>query len=417
MADSSSDPESQKQKGIFGVSKTVFTLGIVSLLTDISSEMLVPVIPQFLKSVLRASGSSIGLIEGIAESTASILRVWAGYLADRTGRPKLLTVMGYALSALSKPFLVFAGSWPQVLGVRFADRFGKGIRSAPRDVLIAAASDKQNRGRAFGLHRAMDTTGAMLGPVVVIAILWIMSRGHGLGALETASRSVYFTIFAVASIPALAAVVVLALFVPEKPHAESTATAPSLSLKSLPKNYRLFLIILMLFSLGNSSDAFLVLKATSKEAVDMGFLQFMLVWIAYNALQAIVSFRSGILSDKIGRKPLIIAGWVIFSSCYFGIAHVSSSGGIWFWYCIYGVYYGLTEGLLKAFTVDMVPETLRGTALGVFYTAAGLALLPASVIAGRLWDINPNYPFYFGSITAIVAALLLLLFVDTKVRG
>jgi len=409
--------ETRVKKTIWGVSHSVFVLGIVSLLTDISSEMLVPVIPQFLKGVLGASGTSIGAIEGIAESTASLLRVWAGYLADRFGRPKLLTVCGYALSALSKPFLIFATAWPHVFAVRFADRFGKGIRSAPRDVLIAAASDENTRGRAFGLHRAMDTTGAMLGPVVVIAILWIMSRGHGIKALESADKSVFLTIFIVAAIPALLAVLVLAIFVPEQKRDSKLAKPPSISLKALTTQFKIFLAILVVFSIGNSSDAFLVLKATSKETVGMSLFSFMLVWIAYNALQAMVAFRSGILSDRIGRKPLIIAGWFVFSACYFAIAHVSTAKGIWLWYLIYGIYYGLTEGVLKAFAVDLAPAHLRGTALGVFHTAIGLALLPASLIAGKLWDINPSFPFYFGAITSLIAACGLILFVKIPAKN
>lgn len=400
----------KEKKTILGVSQNVFVLGIVSLLTDISSEMLVPVIPQFLRGVLGASGTNIGIIEGIAESTASLLRIWAGYLADKFGRPKLLTICGYGLSAISKPFLIFANTWPDVFAVRFADRFGKGIRSAPRDVLIASSSTEDNRGRSYGLHRAMDTIGAMLGPVVVIVILWIVAHGKGIGSLESVGRNVFLTIFIVAAIPALLAVLVLAMFVPEEKRDPTKARKPEINLKALSPQLKIFMAILVVFSIGNSSDAFLVLKATSKEAVGMSLFSFMLVWIAYNALQAVVAFRSGILSDKIGRRPVLIAGWLVFSLCYFAIARVTTATGIWIWYMLYGVYYGLTEGVLKAYAVDLAPVHLRGTVLGAFHMALGLALLPASLIAGRLWDINPSLPFYFGAATSLVAVCGMLIF-------
>ncbi|MCE5324120.1 MFS transporter [bacterium] len=402
-----------ERRKILGVGKTVFTLGIVSFLTDVSSEMLIPIVPQFLKFVIGASTLSIGLIEGIAESTASILRVWAGYLADKSGRPKLLTAIGYGLSSLTKPFYLLAASWPDVLGIRFADRFGKGIRSAPRDVLIADAVDESNRGRAFGLHRAMDTAGAALGPLIILIIVWMLIGRATPHALGTRNRSIYHVIFLAATVPAVLAWLVLVIFVPEKAHKDST-TRPDINLSSLDRRFKLFLVIVTLFAIGNSSDAFLVLRARSAP-INMGFLEFLWVYVVFNAVSALVSLRSGIISDKIGRRPVIIAGWLVFSIVYAAMARINTTMGVWIWFTIYGIYYGMTEGILRAYAIDLAPANLRGTAVGAYYTFTGVALLPASIIAGFLWDkIGPSAPFYYGAATSLIATVMLALFVKPR---
>ena len=407
----------KEERKILGVSLTVFKLGIVSLLTDISSEMLVPIIPQFLRFVLGTPGELIGLIEGIAESTASILRVYAGYLADKFGRPKLLTVIGYGLSAVSKPFLVFSTSWSQVLGVRFADRFGKGIRSAPRDVLIADASDEADRGRAFGLHRAMDTLGATLGPLVVIILVVGFFGQKFLTAPGREHIQMYRLIFIVAAVPAVLGWLVLTLLVPEDRKEDHNAQKPVLKLSAFDKQYKIFLAIITLFAIGNSSDAFLVLRATSKP-IGMNMLHFLTLYVSFNAVQALVSYRSGIFSDKIGRKPIAVLGWLIFSIVYFMIARTDTQTGMWVWFIIYGIYYGMTEGILRAFAVDLAPVHLRGTAIGAYYTFTGLALLPASLIAGFLWDrVGYSAPFYYGAATSFSAAILLWFFVKAPVSN
>jgi MFS family permease len=398
-------------KKILGVNPTVFALGIVSFLTDVSSEMLVPVVPQFLRFIVGASAFNIGLIEGIAESTASILRVWAGYLADKFGRPKLLTVIGYGLSALSKPFFIVANSWPDVLGIRFADRLGKGIRSAPRDVLIADATEEHARGRAFGFHRAMDTAGAALGPLIILFLLWLFAGGLLPEELGKDQRSVYNLVFIAAAIPAILGWLTLVIYVPERKREEGAVQRPQLKLSALDNRFKTFLAIVTLFSIGNSSDAFLILRATSAP-INMGFLAFLWVYVVFNALSAFVSLRSGILSDRIGRKPVVVTGWLVFSLVYLAMARVTTPTGMWIWFIIYGVYYGMTEGVLRAYAVDLAPSHLRGTAVGAYYTFSGLALLPASLIAGYLWDqIAPSAPFYYGSATSAVAAVLLLVFV------
>ena len=407
MSNSGSD------RKIFGVSKTVFTLGIVSFLTDVSSEMLIPIIPQFLKFVIGASTLSIGLIEGIAESTASVMRVWAGYLADKSGRPKLLTVIGYGLSSLTKPFFLIAASWPDVLGIRFADRFGKGIRSAPRDVLIADATDESTRGRAFGLHRAMDTAGAALGPLIILLLVWLLIGRAAPHALGTHSRGLYNLIFLAAIVPAVLAWLVLAIFVPEKKMSCDSAK-PKIDLSALDKRFKIFLAVVTLFSIGNSSDAFLVLRARSAP-IHMGFLPFLWVYVAFNALSALVSLRSGILSDKIGRRPVIIVGWLVFAVVYTAMARITTPLGVWIWFIIYGIYYGMTEGILRAYAVDLAPAHLRGTAVGAYYTFTGVALLPASIIAGFLWNrFSPSAPFYYGAATSFAAAVLLAVLIKSR---
>lgn len=408
----------QGERRIAGVSKTVFTLGIVSLLTDISSEMLIPIVPQFLMFAIGASTPIIGLIEGVAESTASILRVYAGYLADKSGRPKMLTVIGYGLSAVSKPFYVLSSTWPHVLAIRFADRFGKGIRSAPRDVLIAGTTPENERGRAFGLHRAMDTTGAMLGPLIIVLLVTFFFGREFLLAPGARDRPIYHMIFIAAAVPAILGWLVLAIFVKEKRRADGPAKPPEIRLSALDKRFRVFLGIVTLFSIGNSSDAFLVLKATSRPedgGVGMHMIAFLWVYVAFNALSALVSLRGGIVSDRIGRRPVIIVGWLVFAVVYFAMARVSTPLGIWAWFLVYGVYHGLTEGMLRAYAVDLAPEHLRGTAVGAYFTFTGLALLPASVVAGGLWSrFGSGAPFYYGSATALAAALLLMVAVRPR---
>lgn len=407
----------EKQRKILGVSSTVFTLGIVSLLTDVSSEMLVPIIPQFLKFAVGASMLNIGLIEGVAECVASVLRVYAGYLADKFGRPKMLTVIGYGLSALSKPFYLMAHSWPDVLGIRFADRFGKGIRSAPRDVLIADTTPQEQRGKAFGLHRAMDTTGAMLGPIIIAVLVMAFFGQQFLTAPGEKHRDVYQLIFIAAAVPAVLGWLVLVLFVPEHRREDGEAKRPEIKLSGLDSRFRLFLLIVTLFSIGNSSDAFLVVRATSRP-ISMGLITFLWVYAVFNGLSALVALRSGVISDKIGRKPVIVVGWLIFSVVYFAMARITTPAGVWIWFIIYGAYYGMTDGMLRAFAVDLAPAHLRGTAVGAYFTFTGVALLPASLIAGFLWDrVGPSAPFYYGAATSLAAAIALALLIKPNPRA
>lgn len=395
------------ERKIFGISKTVFTLGIVSFFTDISSEMLVPILPLFITFVLGASGEALGAIEGVAETTSQLLRVWAGYLADKSGRPKLLTSLGYGLSALAKPFLIITTAWPQVFGIRFAERFGKGIRSAPRDVLIANTTDEDSRGRAFGFHRAMDTAGATLGPLVVLGIGWWFFGHQFLTTPGKEHASIYRLIFMVAAVPAVIGWLVLQFGVKELRPEHGKVQKPQLHLAGFDPGFKTFLVVLAIFGIGNSSDAFLILRATSKP-IGMNLFSFLLLYVAFNAFSTIVALRSGILSDKIGRKPVILTGWLVFFASYLGIALSKTPTGIWVWFTVYGAYYGMTEGMLKAFAVDLAPKNLRGTAVGTFYTVSGLAALPASLMAGYLWrSVSHSAPFFYAAGTSLLAALLL----------
>lgn len=315
---------------------------------------------------------------------------------------------------MSKPFFLLATSWPYILGIRFADRFGKGIRSAPRDVLIADATEEAARGRAFGFHRAMDTAGATLGPLIILLLLFYLGEGFIVAPSEK-HRGLYNMIFIAATVPAVLGWLVLTIFVPERKREDHAVGKPELKLSALDRRFKIFLGIVTLFAIGNSSDAFLVLRATSplnKGGVGMSFVTFLGVYVAFNAISALVAARIGILSDRIGRKPFVVAGWLIFSAVYFAMARVSTQTGVWVWFVIYGIYYGLSEGMLRAMAIDLAPPFLRGTAVGAYFTFSGLALLPASLIAGFLWDnVSPAAPFYYGAITSLTAALLLAVLV------
>jgi len=391
----------EKSHGRLGISKTVVILGIVSLFTDISTESIYPLIPLFLTQVLHAQVSAVGLIEGIAESTACLLRVFSGWLSDILGNRKWLTVGGYALSALSKPLLAICGSWSDVLGLRFMDRAGKGIRTAPRDALIADAAADDKRGISFGFHRAMDSLGATLGPL--IAFLFV-----------TAGVSDYRRLFLLAFIPAGLGVLVLLAFLREPVcKRSSNYEVPSIRLSSFERPFKLFLLVTTLFAIGNSSDAFLVLRAAQ---FGLGFPLILLVYVLFNVVDSTLATFTGALSDKIGRRNVVIAGYLLFGAIYAGFAVGHSPHLIWVLFALYGFYNALTHGVQKAFASDLISPSMRGTGLGVYNTLTGIALLPASLVAGYLWDvIGPSAPFYYGAGTAIVSALLLAIFFKSGV--
>ncbi len=383
----------------------IWFLTIGSFLTDVSSEMLTNLVPLFLYNVLGVQTSIIGLIDGIAETTASLVKIYSGALSDRLGKRKFITVLGYTLSTLSKPFLYFATTWEWVLGVRFSDRVGKGIRTAPRDALLADSAKSDQRGLAFGLHRAGDTAGAFVGLGIAALIIWLTQSG----AAELTRHT--FQIVVLASIiPAILAVLVLALGVKEVAAARKDKNGlPTLSWKAFDKRFRVFLIVVIIFTLGNSSDSFIVLRGQNR---GLSVLQIMGMLMTFNAVYSLLAGPLGSLSDRIGRRRLMLIGWTIYGLVYLGFALSNTGAQIWVLFGIYGIYYALTEGVAKALVADIVPPEQRGTAYGLFNAAIGFSALPASLIAGILWQVvSPAAPFVFGASLALIAGFLLLTWV------
>ena len=398
----------QPRPGWRGLPRNVWVLSATSFLTDVSSEMILNLLPLFLANVLGAGTAVIGLIEGLAETTASVLKVFSGWLSDRLGQRKWLTVAGYGLSTLAKPFLYFATSWSGVLGVRFADRVGKGIRTAPRDALIADSIDERQRGLSFGLHRAMDTAGAFSGLLIATAVIWAIQAGGG-----TLQRTTFQTVVLLSIVPAALAVVVLALGARDIPRREKAARPPSLTLRGFDARFRGFLLIVILFTLGNSSDAFLILRAQERGLSVLGVMGALL---ALNLVYALVSSPAGVLSDRIGRRRVLVGGWLIYGLVYLGFALAGAGWQVWLLYALYGVYYGMSEGVAKALVADIVRPEQHGTAYGLFNAAVGVTAFPASLIAGLLWQglgpwkgLGPAAPFLFGAGLALLAALLMIM--------
>lgn len=392
------DDISPPQPGRLGLGPTIWVAGWVSLLTDASSEMIVPILPLFLTTVLGVGAGSIGIIEGIAESTASVLKLFSGWLSDRLGRRKPLMVLGYGLSNLTKPVLAVSGTWGQVLAIRFADKVGKGLRGAPRDALIANATTQSQRGKAFGFHRAMDTLGAAVGPLLAFAVLSV-------------HRQDYRLIFWISAIPGFLAVVILFVFLRERRPTvatQSAVAAPKFGVALLGWRFLAFCAIASLFALGNSSDAFLILRAQN---VGMATNLIPLAYFLFNAVYSLAAMPAGILSDRVGRRVVMVIGYLIFAIIYLGFGFARNSGVIWGLFIAYGLYYALTEGIQKAHVSDLVPAHLRGMAIGTFSAMTGLAALPASVMAGVLWQwIGPQATFTVSSALAGAAAILLIIF-------
>jgi MFS family permease len=396
--------------------RNVFAISLVSLLNDASSEVIYPLLPLFLALTLGASPAAIGLIEGAAESVSSLLKLFAGYFSDRRGRRKGLVVFGYALAGIVRPLLAFATSWYQVLGLRLADRVGKGIRSAPRDAMIADAATPEERGLAFGFHRAMDHAGAVVGPLLGYVILLLVAANK-----NAPTAGDYMKVFLVASIPALAAVLVAAFFVREthsrkqqqqQQAAISGLEPPRLSLRGFDGNFKRFLLIVALFTLSNSSDAFLLLRAQS---AGVSVATIPLLWAALHATKVLSSLVGGDLSDRLGRRALITSGWILYAAVYAGFAFISSVGEAWVLFLVYGVYFGLAEGAEKALVADLVRPEQRGTAYGLYNLAFGITVLPASLLMGALWSWHgAQTAFIVSACIGLSAALLLLATVSSS---
>jgi MFS family permease len=385
--------------------RNVVAIGFVSLLNDASSEIIYPLLPVFLTTGLGASAKAIGLIEGLAESLSSLLKLFIGYLSDRTRKRKWFVVGGYALASLVRPFLGFAGNWQQVLAIRLADRVGKGVRTAPRDAMIADAATIEQRGLAFGFHRAMDHSGAVIGPLIgYVLVMWLVTN-------STAPTTREFTrIFLLASIPAILAVLVAIFFMRETTaHVDTGVEIPKLSVRGFDGNFKRYLLILALFTLSNSSDSFLLLRARDA-GVSIAFLP--LLWAAHHGMKVLSSLYGGDLSDRLGRKRLIVSGWVLYAAVYAGFAFVGSEVGVWALFLVYGVYFGLAEGAEKALVADLVRPEQRGTAYGLYNLAFGITVFPASLLMGMIWDWKgPTTAFLISAVMGATAAALLLLFV------
>ncbi len=388
-------------RGIFrGITGNVLVLGLVSFFTDVSSEMIYPLLPLFLTTVLGAGPAFLGIIEGVAESTASLLKLISGILSDRLPRRKGLVLAGYTVSALARPLIAVAATPMAVLSIRFADRVGKGIRTSPRDALIADSVDAGVRGKAFGFHRSMDHAGAIVGPLVATACLaWF--------ALDLR------TVFWLAAIPGILAVLLIILKVREtgRRHLENGRF-----LFTIPKGrLRTYLLILFLFTLGNSSDAFLLLRA-GQLGVTPAFIP--LLWTFFHLIKMLATMPFGALSDRVGRRGVIVAGWSVYALAYGGFALATTELHIWLLFAFYGLFYGLTEGVEKALLSDIATPAERGAAFGWYNCAIGIGALPASVIFGLLWQrLGPHVAFGCGALVACLAGLLLLIFVPARRPG
>jgi len=373
--------------------RNVLALSLVSFLTDVASEMTYPLIPIFLSTVLGVRATAVGAIEGAAESTAALLKLASGWLSDRVPRRKPLVLLGYGLASVVRPLIGLAQSTTQVLGIRVADRVGKGIRTSPRDALIADSVDPAIRGRAFGFHRASDHAGAMVGPLLAFAFLrW--------GDLDL--RQLFLWTI-VPGLLAVAALVFGVREVPREPKPRETAFDPKVA---LGKRFWAFLAVLFVFTLGNSTDAFLLLRAS-----DLGVKAALIpiLWAMLHAVKSVSSTPGGALSDRIGRRPLLVSGWIVYAVVYFLLGRAGAQWHAWALFAVYGIYFGLTEGVEKALVADLVPADRRGSAFGWYNLALGLGALPASLIIGAIWDRwGAPVAFTFGAAMALAAAVGIL---------
>ena len=396
----------------FGLSRPVWLLGWVSFFTDMASEMVYPLLPLFLTRVLGAGAMSLGVIEGVAEAANSILKIVSGRIADRTGQPKALVLAGYGVSSLVRPLIAFVSAWPQVLGLRFTDRLGKGIRSAPRDALLARFAPEKTRGRVYGFHRAMDHAGAVAGPIVATAFLYFYPED-------------YRSLFMWTLVPGIVVMVLLLRLPNERltssPSAPSVSSVrPLTSVRSLtsdlsPRFYRAMAVI-TLFSLGNASDAFILLRLNE---LGVAAVWIPLLWSALHVVKMVSSVLGGALSDHVGRRQMIALGYLWYAAIYASFAWFETLPAVIVTFLAYGLFFGLTEGVEKAWVADMAPAGARGTAFGIYNAALGVGGLAASLLFGAIWTrVSPAAAFLTGACLALAASLLLYLtFSDAQNTG
>ena len=407
---------------IWGLDRNVFFAGVVSFFMDVSSEMVYSIVPIFLSSVLGVNKSLIGVIEGIAETTASLLKMFAGWLSDRLGRRKVLMVFGYGISTLSRPLLALSGGWGMVLGARFVDRFGKGMRTAPRDAIVAGSCEKRDLGRCFGFHRAMDQFGAVIGPATAFVILYVKPGG-------------YRTVFWISFVPGVICVAVIVLFIRERRRratiqeddgadAEPPAGGPAADgrtreeggparpsnqlerLRRLRGPLLAYLLVTAVFSLGNSSDAFLILRARD---LQVAAAMIPVLYLVFNFIYSALSIPSGLLADAVGRRRVALLGFAVFAGAYAWMAVAQSQAAAWGVFAVYGVYMAIADGNGRALLAEFTSGDRHGTAFGAYHMVVGLAALPASVVAGLLYDrVSASAPFWMGAAGALLAGVLML---------
>jgi MFS family permease len=421
----------------------VLAMGLVSLFTDFSSEMMNPLLPIFIAGLVGGVNAAtwVGLMEGIAETTAALLKIYSGRISDKTGKRKALVILGYGASSVSRPLMALAGlgalasAGLQIVVLKFLDRVGKGIRTSPRDALIGDSVPKEYRGLAFSFHRVMDNTGAVLGPIVAIAILYFIigpdlwtkpalayvqpsgDAGEHAGAVGPLRW-----LFALAVVPGVLAMLSAALMVREIPPQPAAGNGPMKGAWGLPRKFYAYVGIVTVFTLGNSSDMFIVLLALKR--FNMSFLMVLVLWISLHVSKIVFSIPGGILSDKLGRRPVIISGWIVYALVYLGFAFANPAAQWQFWalILIYGFYFGMTEGVEKALVADFIPSERRGTAFGLYNAALGIAALPANLVFGVLWvwieanfgqELAGRVTFSMGAALAALATVLLAILLAT----
>ncbi len=397
------DVDTQNRPGVLsflnkGLNRNIIILGLVSFLNDAASEMIYPLLPIFLTAVLGAGPVALGVIEGIAESTVAFLKLYSGYLSDRVKRRKNWIVAGYAISNIIRPLIAVATSWTAVLGLRFSDRVGKGLRTSPRDAMIADSTPPEARGTAYGFHRAMDHGGAIIGPLIAMALLFLLQNDLK-------------TVFLLSFIPGTLAVLLLLFGLKERREA-SAAPRPTArinvrsALAEVPAGFRKYLLILLIFTLGNSTDAFLLLQA---QALGVPVVLLPAIWVTLHIVKMAFSIPGGLLSDRIGRKRVIIAGWLVYALVYAGFGAASQQWHAWALFGLYGIYFGLTEGVEKALVADLAPSHLRGSGFGLYHLVVGIGALPASLLFGVIWQgYGAPAAFGFGAVLALLASVLMM---------
>ncbi len=380
---------------LLGLPRNVVALGMVSLFMDISSEMIYPLIPLFLNNVLLASKTYIGLIEGVAESTASVLKVFSGWLSDKLSKRKSIILWGYGISVFSRPILATATSWLGVLTYRFTDRLGKGVRTAPRDAIIADSIESGSLGKAFGFHRSMDTVGAVIGPALAFLIL-ALPGGR------------FQTVFWISMIPGFFALACIAIFVNDVkrqiPANIKTAFLSSVSFGRLERNFKAFLTVVTIFTLGKTSEAFLILRV---QELGVAVAAIPLLYLSFNGVSALLSTPLGIMADRIGKRRMVLASYVFFAVIFLGFAFATSQLHGWLLFFAFGVFVAMNEGVQRAYVATMIEPEIMATGYGIYHTIVGLAALPSSIIGGVLWEhFGPQALFFYGATMALIASLL-----------